>query len=443
MSRSVAAKLQHKLGAHKFGKSSAPEAEVLGGETPTGGGGGHHHSDSGQCVQLIGHGGGGSSNRSSGAAVGSSGTSGKSSSMSALKLPSSMKTKIAGSKAGKAASAFKKKLQGGGSPKHHSSKDPGADAKAAGDGAELLAIDDDGASWLEDSDSESSPFRWDKTPFDSSVVGYPDDDMTPAVAAAREGADPVDLLPRLWNRSGHSTPDTWRSRSPRPEAFEDAEYVDEELVSSEGGPGANGGASGSDHAAAPPLGEAGSDPEQGEAGVAAFLGGEAVSSSKSKGTASRARAALAAGLKKATGASRRAKAAPAAEHEGDEEEGRGGSTNGVAATILGAASGASSGSTSRPAKEAQLTWDSKRFAHVKPLQVSSIWDIPTSKDPNPEPSRKISNPFDSELDAPPRRPALGGKVVPKSKSFGSADLYPSEAAREDVWQPKSQSCTLA
>jgi len=33
----------------------------------------------------------------------------------------------------------------------------------------------------------------------------------------------------------------------------------------------------------------------------------------------------------------------------------------------------------------KIEWDSKRFGHVRPLQCYSIWDIPTSREPNPVP----------------------------------------------------------
>lgn len=35
-------------------------------------------------------------------------------------------------------------------------------------------------------------------------------------------------------------------------------------------------------------------------------------------------------------------------------------------------------------RKAQIEWDAKKFGHVRPLQCQSIWDIPTSKEPEPE-----------------------------------------------------------
>mmetsp|Transcript_34727 Transcript_34727/g.81077 ORF Transcript_34727/g.81077 Transcript_34727/m.81077 type:complete len:273 (-) Transcript_34727:57-875(-) len=69
-------------------------------------------------------------------------------------------------------------------------------------------------------------------------------------------------------------------------------------------------------------------------------------------------------------------------------------------------------------------WDSTKFRNVRPLQLGSIWDIPTSREPNPEPRSKHAA---GATDAKPRTEAksskhgLGGKRAkdgPEIVSFG-------------------------
>lgn len=77
------------------------------------------------------------------------------------------------------------------------------------------------------------------------------------------------------------------------------------------------------------------------------------------------------------------------------------------------------------------SWDSKRFSNIKPLSCSSIWDIPTSQDPEPKPvpfSVKSSRIFGKMA----RRSQPPIAAESSLSSFGSRDLWPDAKDRKSV-----------
>lgn len=80
----------------------------------------------------------------------------------------------------------------------------------------------------------------------------------------------------------------------------------------------------------------------------------------------------------------------------------------------------------------QVTWDAKRFKGVKPLQCTSIWDIPTSKDPFPE-VRPVRHEPPDPAPRPVTQSSKAGSKAAEPKSFGSADVFREDAQEEIVW----------
>jgi len=233
---------------------------------------------------------------------------------------------------------------------------------AVSDGCELLAADDDdddGASWLEDSDEDGNPFALEHAADD--VEASPD---------AEAG-----VLPATFDQSARSTPSTTRSRSP--ERGEDADGTSSEVDEL---------AASSSSSARPPVDLLA---HAMEAGCAPAMGSPAEESSRSKTAA---------------------------------EE----TTSRPRPQVFGSSSSSTGNRSSpegrkRPPREPQVTWDSKRFKDVKPLQCSSIWDIPTSKDPNPEPRPEHYDVVTSSL----MSSATIDRIPAQKKiAFGSADLPP-------------------
>lgn len=378
----------HKFGGRSSGRHAATHAEVDGEQLGQDAGVG---AEASQSAQLIGSSAGGGHHGKSG--------------LSALHLANVKSANKVGRKVGKVASAFKKSFKaaagGGGppSPKRVQGVAVGTlDVEVAGDGAGLLAVED--AEWLQDSDSsDGAPFIWQKSRSEE------------------------------FGRAPSMSPT--RTRSPTDFEVDAEDLADmEEVIMSTTGSGQSNDSDGGLHLEASFVGP--TDDALRAPGKAS------ATTTKSRGAASRARAAWERGWRKA-GKQFTLGGTSGVHHAADPEQGV---VADVAATILGTATGgASSSSAPRPLP---IQWDAKRFAHVKPLNVGSIWDIPTSTDPNPEPPQRSRDPLGRPADA-----QRGGDTSRTSefkstfKSFGSAEIFSAEASGPPSWQPKPQSATFS
>eukprot|EP00929_Paragymnodinium_shiwhaense_P079829 TRINITY_DN41613_c0_g1_i1.p1 TRINITY_DN41613_c0_g1~~TRINITY_DN41613_c0_g1_i1.p1 ORF type:complete len:346 (+),score=78.07 TRINITY_DN41613_c0_g1_i1:78-1115(+) len=100
--------------------------------------------------------------------------------------------------------------------------------------------------------------------------------------------------------------------------------------------------------------------------------------------------------------------------------------------------GERSRTTSKRSKDDVDMWDAKAFGNVRPSQLGSIWDIPTSQCPIPEPkpTRTTATAKSPVTEQP--LPSLAVRIA--NDSYGLAS---PEGARDKGWSPSSALATAA
>lgn len=240
----------------------------------------------------------------------------------------------------KVASAFKRKIRG------RSSK---GIASEPGDGGDdlLVVADDDGASWLEDSDDDGEHLSTTEE-----VEASPEVGPTPNSVRSRSPAHTEE-------EAGHDSSE-----------FELVETSSVQQAGSEDGCSGDGGCRG------------GSSPKERVEDASSLEVGETPTAAPAAAAQSSSRTAPSS----SSASTLPAPQVPTVVAEGGAAKSKGDNSRPRPQVYGGASGGGSSGRGGGSTREQQLLpWDAKRFKNVKPLHCSSIWDIPTSRDPNPEP----------------------------------------------------------